>query len=270
MNLGLEGKRVLVLAASSGLGRAIATQLAQEGARVVICGRDLARIEEAAESIRSTASGELGGAGSAEVHPLMADVRDPEALKRLMSDAVERLGGLDALVCNAGGPPPGDFAKLDDSAWEAAFQLTLMSVVRSIREALPHLRESGGGSILVLGSSSVKQPIPGLLLSNVFRPGIYGMLKHLASELAPDAIRVNFLSPGRIKTDRLEQLDTARAEREGRSFAAVRADSVKAIPLGRLGDPAEFARVATFLLSPAASYVTGSSVLVDGGMVKGL
>lgn len=262
MNLELTGKRALVLAASSGLGRAVALGLAREGARVALCSRSLPRAEEAAAVIRA----ETG----AEVHAFEADVADAASLAAFIDAGTEALGGLDLLVCNAGGPPPGGFEALDEEKWKQAFELTLMSVVRSVREALPHLREAGGGAVLVLGSSSVKVPIPNLLLSNVYRPGIQGLVKHLSAELAGDGIRVNMLSPGRIMTDRIGQLDAAAAERQGRSVEEVRADSVRQIPLGRLGEPAEFANAAVFLLSGAASYVTGSSLIVDGGAVRAL
>src|SRR5690625_1176647 len=262
MELGLEGKRAVVLAASSGLGRATALGLAREGTRVALCSRSLERAETAAEEIRA----ETG----TEVHAFEADVADAESLKPFTAAAAAALGGVDLLVCNAGGPPPGGFEALDEDAWRRAVELTLMSVVRSVRETLPHLREAGGGAVLVLGSSSVKVPIPNLLLSNVYRPGIQGLVKHLSAELAGDGIRVNMLSPGRVLTDRIEELDAAAAERLGRSVTEVRADSVRQIPLGRLGDPAEFANAAVFLLSGAASYVTGSSLIVDGGAVRAL
>lgn len=260
MNLGLEGKRALVLASSSGLGRATAEALAAEGARVALCGRDRARVEEAAAGIREATGG--------ETHAFVADVARAEDLERLVGDAVGALGGLDLLVCNAGGPPPGGFDALDEEAWDKAYQLTLQSVVRSVRLALPHLREGRGPAVLALASSSVRQPIPNLLLSNVFRPAVQALTNALAAELAGDGIRVNCLSPGRIQTGRTDALDRARAERQGSTFEEVRAASVATIPLGRMGTPEEFGRVAAFLLSDAASYLTGSSVLADGGMVR--
>lgn len=262
MDLGLTGKRALVLAASSGLGKATALELSREGAVVAICSRNQGRADAAAEEIRA----ETGGT----VYPFVADVASEASLEQLLDTASKALGGLDILVCNAGGPPPGNFETLDEAAWSRAFELTLMSVTRSIRFALPHFRSTGSGSVLVLGSSSVKQPLPNLLLSNVFRPGIQALVKHLSAELAGDSVRVNMLSPGRILTDRTRQLDAARAEREGIPLEEVQAASVAQIPMGRLGEPAEFGRVATFLVSEAASYMTGSSVLVDGGSVRAL
>jgi len=262
MDLGLSGKRALVLAASSGLGRATALELAREGATVALCSRELARAQEAANEITS----ETG----ATVHAFEADVADAASLEALFEQAVAALGGLDVLVNNAGGPPPGNFQDVAESGWDRAYQLTLMSVVHSVQHALPHLKASGGGSILTLASSSVQQPIPNLLLSNVFRPAIRALSKHLAVELAPDGIRVNVLSPGRVLTPRIEQLDAANAEKSGRSLQEVRDATIAQIPMGRLGEPAEFGRVAAFLSSPAASYVTGEHLLVDGGLIRGL
>lgn len=262
MNLHLAGKKALVLAASGGLGKAIALELSREGAEVALCSRDLFRAESAADGIRSSTGG--------PVHAFEADVANEASLEQLMSDATSALGALDILICNAGGPPPGGFKEQTEDSWRTGFELTLMSVTRSIRLALPHLRNSGGGSILVLGSSSIKQPLPNLLLSNVFRPGIQALVKHLSGELAIDNVRVNMLSPGRILTDRTKQLDEARAKRENKTAAEIQAASEAQIPLGRMGEPEEFARVGVFIASPAASYMTGASVLVDGGMVKAL
>lgn len=262
MDMQLKGKRALVLASSSGLGKAVALDLAREGAAVAVCSRSLERAEAAAADIRA----ETG----AEVFAFEADVAVAADIERLVAAAVEALGGLDLLVCNAGGPPPGNFATLADDAYLRGFELTLMSVVRSIRHAKDHLQAAGSGSILVLGSSSVKQPLPNLLISNVYRPGIQALVKHLSAEFAEDGIRINMLSPGRIHTDRIDQLDAANAERLGKTVEEVRAESVAQIPLGRLGTPAEFAKVAVFLLSGAASYVTGSSLIVDGGMIRAL
>lgn len=262
MDLGLTDKRALVLAASSGLGRATALELAREGARVALCSRDQSRADEAAEAIRS----ETG----ADVHAFEADVADASSLEALFASVTDALGGLDVLVANAGGPPPGGFGTTDEEAWDRAYQLTLQSLVRSVRHAIPHLQAAGGGSILALASSSVVQPIPNLLLSNVFRPAVRAVCKHVAEEFAGDGIRANVLSPGRILTPRIDQLDQANAKKTGKTPEQVRADAVAKIPLGRLGDPAEFGRVAAFLSSPAASYLTGEHILVDGGLIRSL
>lgn len=262
MNLELEGKLALVTAGSAGLGYATAHALAAEGAKVVLCSRDQGRAGDAAKRIAS----ETG----AEVHGFAADVSDEQSLTRLFEEVSHRLGGLDVLVCNAGGPPFGGFAAIGEDQWSSAFSLTLMSVVRSVRLALPLMRARGGGAILALGSSSVKQPIPNLLLSNVFRPAVQGLCKSLADELGPEGIRVNMLSPGRILTERIQALDEDRARREGKSVEEVKAATVATIPLGRLGRPDEFGNAAAFLVSGAASYLTGVSLIVDGGLVKAL
>lgn len=259
MNLGLEGKFALVTAATSGLGLATASSLAAEGALVAICGRDAERVAKAVDRLtRQGAEQPLG---------FVADVSDPGDLQRLFADVVERRGGLDILVSNAGGPPAGGFLALDEEKWDLAYQLTLQSVVRSVRLAVPLLRARGGGRILTIVSSSVKRPIPNLMLSNVFRPAVQGLCKSLSIELAGDNIQVNCLAPGRIHTERIDQLDAALAQKQGRSVDEVRARSVAEIPMGRLGDPDEFARAAAFLCSDAARYMTGSTVFVDGGAV---
>lgn len=260
MNLGLDGKRALVLAGSSGLGRGVATELAREGARVAINSRDDARA--------ATAAAEIAEATGGEVHGIAADVADAAGVEALVDGAVNALGGLDILVCNAGGPPPGNFGALDDDAWLDAWNLTLMSVTRSVRAALPHLKEAGGGAILAITSSSVKRPIPNLLMSNVYRPAVAALCKHLSVELGPDGIRVNVLAPGRILTERTNVLDRNKAEKQGKTLDEVRAASIATMPLGRLGEVEEFARTATFLVSDAASYTTGTTSLVDGGMVR--
>lgn len=259
MNLGLEGKLALVTAATGGLGYATAKALAGEGARVALCGRDEGRAREAAGRIASETGGEAVG--------FAADVSRAADLERLFAGVQDHLGGLDILVSNAGGPPPGGFGALDESKWDLAYGLTLQSVVRSVRLALPIMRARGGGRVLTIVSSSVKRPLPNLLLSNVFRPAVQGLCKSLSVELAGDNIQVNCLAPGRIETERVNELDRALAERQGSSFEAVRGGSLKSIPMGRLGEPDEFGRVAAFLCSEAALYITGSTVFVDGGAV---
>ena len=260
MDLGLRGKRALVLAASGGLGYASALELAREGAVVALCSRVQARAEKAAKAIAE----ETG----AQVRGFAADVSRDADLKTLVETTVADLGGLDILVCNAGGPPPGGFSSLNEADWDRAYQLTLQSVVRSVRYALPQFE--GGGAVLIIGSSSMKQPIPNLLLSNVFRPAVQGLCKSLASELAPKGVRVNCLSPGQVHTPRIDQLEAAQAERRGVNLDEIRRASLEAIPLGRLGKPEEFGRAAAFLCSDAASYITGSTLYVDGGSVKAL
>jgi 3-oxoacyl-[acyl-carrier protein] reductase len=260
MNLGLQGKVALVTASSRGLGKAIAWEIAREGARVAICSRSRERVEETAAAIRRRTD--------AEILALTGDVSQGDDISRLVEQTITQWGRIDILVCNAGGPPSGPFESFDDAAWIRAFETNLLSVVRLVRTALPHMDR--GGRILTIASSSVKQPIPGLILSNTMRAGVNGLMKTLAEELAPRGILVNTICPGRIATDRLQELDQAAAEREGISRDAVQDRVVRQIPLGRYGEPEEFARVAAFLASDANSYVTGATLLVDGGMVKAL
>ncbi|MBX6394865.1 MAG: SDR family oxidoreductase [Alicyclobacillaceae bacterium] len=252
----------IVMAASKGLGKAVALELAKTGARLVIASRDAGRIEAAAEQIR----GETG----AEVVPVAADVSTSEGVERVVQTAIDRFGRVDILVNNAGGPPAGTFDQFDDAAWYAAFDLNLMSVVRAIRLVVPHMKRQGGGRIVNLTSTSVKQPIPNLVLSNTIRAGVAGLTKSLANELAPYNILVNNVAPGRIDTDRVRELDQAVAEKSGESVEEVRRRWQEQIPLGRYGTPEEFAKVVAFLCSPAASYITGITLPVDGGLTKGL
>ena len=263
MELGLAGKRAVVLAASRGLGYACARGLAAEGCAVVMASRSAERIEAAAQRIRA----ELRGA---TVHAAVADVSRPGEAESLVAAAVARLGGLDILVHNAGGPPPGDFASVGLEQWAQAFELSLMSFVRVARAALPEMKKGRWGRIVAITSSSIKQPIPGLVLSNAFRPGVLGAAKTLSREVAKDGILVNVVAPGRIATERIAEVDQAVASKTGSTPEAVRQASLAQIPLGRLGQPDELARVVVFLCSEAASYVTGTALQVDGGMVASL
>ncbi len=262
MDLGLEGKVALVAASSQGLGRAIAEELAAEGARVMISGRS--------EEKLARAVGEIRRSTGSEVDHRVADLTRAGEIEGLVAAAAERFGGVDVLVNNAGGPPAGGFDEVSDEDWAAAFELNLMSFVRLIRGVLPHMRARGGGRIVNVASSSIKQPIENLILSNTLRAGIAGLAKSLASELAPDGVLINTLGPGRILTDRSGALDAARAEALDIPVEQVRSEFAAGIPLGRYGTPEEFARFAVFLLSPANSYVTGQAVLADGGMVRAL
>ncbi|WP_026180212.1 SDR family oxidoreductase [Hahella ganghwensis] len=262
MDLGLQGKTVMVAAASSGLGLAIARQCAREGANLSIMSRSPEKIAAAADSIRQ----EFG----VKVLAQPVDALDAEGIQGWFDRTVESLGIPDALLVNAGGPPAGQFDDFDDVAWQAAFDLTMMSSVRMIRCALPLMRQAGNGSIVVITSSSVKEPIDMLLLSNVMRTGVTSLVKSLSRQCAVDGIRLNTIIPGRIDTPRVQALDKTAAGKKGITVAEQKASSESSIPLGRYGQPDEFAQAACFLLSEASGYVTGTAMVVDGGSMKSL
>lgn len=262
MDLGLKEKSVLVTAASKGLGKASALEFAREGAIVTIASRNL-------EELNKTAA-EIEAATGNKVTAVKMDVTRNDEIAGAVEAAVKAGGGLDVLVTNAGGPPGGDFDAFDDQAWVKAFELNLLSAIRLIRASLPHMRAKGSGRIVTITSSSIKQPIQGLILSNVFRAGVHALTKSLAMELARDQILVNTVAPGRIATDRLLELDRLKAQAKGISLEEVEAESLAQIPLGRYGSPDEFGRAVAFLGSFANTYITGQSLLVDGGFVKAL
>jgi 3-oxoacyl-[acyl-carrier protein] reductase len=247
MDLGIAGKRAAIAAASSGLGLATARALAEEGVRVAICGRDRSRIQKAAASLGHDALA------------LVADVSTVEGATHFVERSREALGGLDILVTNAGGPPAGNFASTDVDAYPDALALNLLSVVAMCKEAVPAMREQRWGRVLAITSISVRQPLPGLILSNTARAGVTGFLKTLAREVAGDGVTVNSLQPGVHKTPRVEELF-------GGNVGAVTRD----IPAGVMGDAGQFGRIAAFLCSDAASFVTGAAVPVDGGAHAGL
>jgi 3-oxoacyl-[acyl-carrier protein] reductase len=261
MDLGLKEKVAFVAGAARGLGAATALQLAREGARVAINDRDAPKLQAAVEAI----SRETG----AQVIALLGDVSDPEAPSHLVEETVQRLGGLDILVTNSGGPPPGRFEDFDDAAWQSAVNLLLMSAVRLTRASLPHLRQSKAPAVLTITSFSIKQPIPNLVLSNSIRAAVAGLTKTLALELGNEGIRFNSILPAWTETERVVELMADQARRVGTTVEEETRKMSASSPLGRMARPEEFAKVATFLCSPAASYVTGVMLTVDGGMYKG-
>ncbi|MGE7602204.1 SDR family oxidoreductase [Peribacillus sp. NPDC097675] len=261
MDLYLQKKNALILASSQGLGKAIAQELVKEGANVMLAARNEEKLAEVQK--------ELSKLGKGKISYKVTDITKPDDIKSLVASMAAEFGGMDILINNAGGPPGGTFADFSDEDWQHSFELNLLSFIRTIRESLPHLKKQGG-KIVNIASSSIKEPIPGLLLSNTFRTAIVGLAKTLASELAPDKILINTVGPGRIATDRIQHLDRFNAEKLGVNVEEVVGKSLSNIPLGRYGEPEEFAKFVTFLVSGANTYLTGQSYLVDGGMVKSI
>ncbi|HPI98587.1 MAG TPA: SDR family oxidoreductase [Synergistales bacterium] len=260
MELGLKGKVAIVMASSSGLGKAIAREFLEEGAKVVMASRSEDKLAHAAAEI-----------GRDMAFPPLyrsCDITNPSEIQELVGFAVEKLGPVSVLVNNAGGPPAGTFDSFGDDAWQKAFELNLLSYVRTIREVLPLMKEQKWGRIVNSTSSSVRQVIENLILSNTFRLGVIGLTKTLSQELAPHNILVNAIGPGRFNTGRIRQLDMALAEKKGMPVEEVARQSLSRIPLGRYGDPAEYGRLAVFLCSGANTYITGQTIIADGGMVR--
>jgi 3-oxoacyl-[acyl-carrier protein] reductase len=251
-------RKALVMAASRGLGRASAEALAADGHDLVLCARSAGPLEEVAAPLRERGTSVLTA---------VADVAVADQLDAVFDQAESDGGALDVLVVNAGGPAPGAFTDLTEPDWYTAFELTMMSSVRAIRRALPAMRENGFGRIVVIGSSSVRSPIPNLTLSNAFRPALAGLVTSLAQEVAREGVTVNLVAPGRIDTDRVRQLDEARADRAGLDYATFREGAERAIPAGRYGTPSEVGSLVAFLSSDAAAYITGQTLLVDGGLI---
>ena len=258
MDLGLRSARVLVTAASQGLGAATARRFSLEGAAVVINSRNLSELQDTASKINQ----ESGN----PVFTLAADLSDTAATQKMVVNAAEMLGGLDVLITNAGGSPGGTFDDFDLAAWEAATQLTLLSAVALVRAGLPYLRQSKRAAVLAIVSASAKQPSKNMTLTNAIRPAVVGLMKTLSQELAPQGIRVNSILPGSIDTARQIAVMDARARKNNTSIEQERERAVADVPLGRFGTPEEFANTAVFLCSPAAGFITGAAIPVDGGV----
>ncbi|MGN7941972.1 SDR family oxidoreductase [Virgibacillus sp. 6R] len=256
-----QGKTALVIASSQGLGKAIAEQLASLGANVMISSRDEEKLSRVKTDLTEVSKG--------KVEYKACNVTKKEEIQQLVKATVEKFGTIDLLVNNAGGPPAGTFEEMSDDDWQYAFELNLLSYIRFIRETLPYMKKNGG-KIVNIASSSVKEPIPGLILSNTFRTGMIGLTKTLASELAQYEILINTVAPGRIATDRVASLDEIAANKQGKTKEEIEDMMKKTIPLGRYGKPEEFATYVCFLLSDMNTYMTGQTFLVDGGMVKSI
>ncbi|MGQ9698177.1 MAG: SDR family oxidoreductase [Armatimonadota bacterium] len=260
MELGLRGRTAIVSAASRGLGRAVALALAREGANISMFSRNADAIRRAGDAVRTETE--------AEVIAMAADVTRANDLERVVRDTVARFGRVDILVNNAGGPPVGTFDTLSEEQWTAAVKLTLMSAVRLTRLVVPHMRAAGWGRIINMTRVAAREPVSNLMLSNSLRAAVVGWSKTLANELARDGILVNCVAPGRIDTERVRALDAVSAQTEGISAEEVRARQERTIPLGRYGTPEEFAAGVVFLASAAASYITGTTLYVDGGLLR--
>ncbi len=257
MDLGLKGKVAIVGGSSKGLGKAIAMELAREGANVVVCSRN--------ENVLLATAQEIGSQTGQQVLALPADVSKAADIESLVSKTVARFGRVDILINNAGGPPLGTFESLGDEDWAKALEMNLLSAVRLSREVLPHMKKQGGGRIINVTSLAAKEPMEGLILSNAARAGVLGLAKSMANELAKYNITVNSVLPGSHLTDRILQTAKVQADQTKTTQEEVMAQRTKSIPLGRMGTPEEFAAVVTFLASERASFVTGATLVVDGG-----
>lgn len=263
MDLFLKGKSVIVTAASKGLGRAIATEFAREGAHVLIASRNEKALQETVTSIKQETSNQT-------VDYAVCDMKDPEAIKSLVEKAFKWNGTVDVLINNAGGPPAGKFLDMSDDDWYHAFELNLLSFIRTTREVVPFMKKQKTGHIVNVASSSIKQSLDNLVLSNTMRPGIVGLAKSLSQELGEDNILINTVGPGTIETDRISELNQRKADESGIPVDEIKANAESQVPMNRYGQPEEFARAIVFLASGANTYITGQSLIVDGGLVKAL
>ncbi len=261
MDLGLKGKVAIVAGSSKGLGKAVALELAREGASVVICSRNETALLEAAQ--------EIGTQTGMQVLALPADVAKPADVESLVSRTVARFGRVDILVNNAGGPPPGTFETLGDEEWAKAIELNLLSAVRLSRAVLPHMKKAGGGRIINITSLAAKEPMDGLILSNSARAGVLGLAKTMSQELGKYNITVNSVLPGWHLTDRVAQTQKFKSEQQKRPIEEIQAEVTKSIPLGRMGQPEDLAAAVAFLASDRAGYISGVALLVDGGLSRG-
>jgi len=262
MDLGLKNKTALVCGSSKGLGKATASCLAQEGTSVVLCSSNPANLEKAKQDIQQVSS--------AEVTAIAANLSDQKDVSRLIEVLFKKYGHLDILVNNTGGPPPGKFEELSIDSWQEAYEAMLISAVMLTKSVLPGMKSQRWGRILNITSIAVKQPVENLILSNSIRAGITGFARTLANEVAPFGITVNNILPGFTRTERLVSLAEETAGRKGVSVDEAYQTWIKDIPMNRLGEPEEFGNVVTFLASERASYVTGTSITVDGGWVRSL
>ncbi|WP_094604399.1 Putative ketoacyl reductase [Sporomusa silvacetica DSM 10669] len=260
MNLGLKDKAILVMASSTGLGKAAALEFSKEGAKVMLFSHDETKLKVAQAEIKA----ETGN----EPAYTVGDITVYGDIKKVVQATIDAFGPVYALVNNSGGPPAGSFDSFADEDWQKAYELNLLAYIRTIREVLPYMRKAGEGRIVNYTSSSVKQVLDNLILSNTFRMGVMGLTKTLSQELGKDSILINVMGPGRIGTDRIKYLDSVRAKKADTTVEDIYENAIKAIPLGRYGEPEEYAKLTVFLCSAANTYITGQTMLVDGGLTK--
>ena len=263
MNFGITDKRVIVMASSKGLGKATALQFAREGSKVLISSRNEDELKKAFEEIKQVSNNN-------NVYFSVCDVTKENDINRLFETANAKLGGVDILINNAGGPTPGGFGQVNDDDWKDSFEKNLLSYIRTIRLALPFMKEQNFGRIVNISSSSTKEVLDGLILSNTFRLGMVGLSKSIAREYAANNILINTVGPGRIQTDRVTELDQIAADKKNVTLEEIREGYEQVIPIGRYGEPEEFAKVIVFLCSEANTYMTGQNLVIDGGMLKAL